>query len=98
MKARLLVDRRLVLAENAFAELVVWEVPEPVNASTHHFKYRLALVVEGTCVLRYDNEAGKGDHLHRSDTEAPYRFIDVNHLIEDFMAQVRRTLDEDRRS
>ena len=28
----------------------------------HGFKYRLAFVVNGVCVLRYDNEAGKGDH------------------------------------
>ena len=27
-------------------------------------KYRLALVVDGLCVLRYDNETGKGDHRH----------------------------------
>ena len=26
-------------------------------------KYSLAYVVEGECVLRYDNEAGKGDHI-----------------------------------
>jgi hypothetical protein len=30
----------------------------------HELWYRLALVVGGKCVLRYDNEAGKGDHRH----------------------------------
>ena len=64
MATELLLDERRVLAESAFAELVVWKVPSPLLGSTHRFKYRLALVVEGVCVLRYDNEVGKGDHKH----------------------------------
>jgi hypothetical protein len=38
-------------------------VPRSVRTSGHEFKYSLAYVVEGECVLRYDNEAGKGDHI-----------------------------------
>jgi hypothetical protein len=57
MKARLILDRRVTISENAFVELVLWEVPEPVPASPHRFKYRLALVANSECILRYDNEA-----------------------------------------
>jgi hypothetical protein len=57
MKAELLHRERHVLAENAFVEIVVWRVPRSLRGSTHRFKYRLALVVAGECVLRYDNEA-----------------------------------------
>ncbi len=32
--------------------------------SSHGFKYRLAYVVDGVCVVRYDNEVDKGDHRH----------------------------------
>ena len=60
MKAELLLQECRVLAEDAFVELVVWQVPSPGSGSTHGFKYRLALVVNGVCALRYDNEAGKG--------------------------------------
>ena len=60
MKTALLLDERRDIAEDRFVELVVWQVPQPVRASTHVFKYRLAFVVDGLCVLRYDNEAGKG--------------------------------------
>ncbi|MFY9316095.1 MAG: DUF6516 family protein [Burkholderiales bacterium] len=60
MPAELLLDERRVLSEAAFAELVVWRVPAPVRGSQHGLRYRLALVVDGVCVLRYDNEAGKG--------------------------------------
>ena len=62
MAAEPLLDERHVLSESAFAELVVWRVPTPVKGSAPRFRYRLARVVGGTCVLRYDNEPGKGDH------------------------------------
>lgn len=94
MKARLLLDRRIVLTPTVFAELVLWEVPEPVAGSAHSYKYRLALVAGGACVLRYDNEAGKGDHAHRGAEEHPYRFQGVDRLVADFETDVRRWLDE----
>jgi hypothetical protein len=70
MKASPILKRRQWISDTAFLDLVVWHVPTPVRGSQHGFKYRLALVSEGVCILRYDNEAGKGDHRHtRSDTE-----------------------------
>jgi len=98
MKARLLFDRRVAVSETAFAELVLWAVPKPVRGSAHGYRYRLAFVVRDVCVLRYDNEAGKGDHVHIGDNERPYRFIDQNRLVADFFADVRKWLDENRDS
>lgn len=43
-------------------EMVICRVPSPVRGSAHGFEYRLALVSEAVCILRYDNKAGKGDH------------------------------------
>lgn len=68
--ALLLLEERRDIAEDRFIELVVWQVPQPVRASTHLFKYRLAFVINGLCVLRYDNEAGKGDHRHVGSVES----------------------------
>jgi hypothetical protein len=96
MKVRLLFDRRVAVAEDAFAELVLWELPQPVSGSAHGYKYRLAFVARNVCVLRYDNEAGKGDHVHIGDRERPYRFVDPDRLVADFLADVRRWLDENR--
>ena len=96
MRARLLFDRRVVLSDTAFAELVLWAVPNPVRGSRHSYKYRLALIARGVCVLRYDNEAGKGDHVHRGRRERPYDFVDPDRLVADFFADVRRWLNEDR--
>ena len=41
------------------------------------------------CVLRYDNEAGKGDHRHTADgREEDYRFGGMDALVEDFWRDV----------
>lgn len=88
MKATLLLRERRVVAEGAFVELVVWQVPSPVPGSEHGFKYRLAFVVHGVCVLRYDNEAGKGDHKHVGAEQKPYAFTTPAQLLEDFWNDV----------
>lgn len=88
MPAKLLLEERHIVAENAFAELVVWRLPSPVVGSAHDLKYRLAFVVNGECVLRYDNESGKGDHKHLGGQERPYEFTTPAQLIEDFWNDV----------
>lgn len=87
MQAELLMRERRVL-ELGFIEVVVWSLPEPLRGSMHSLKYRLAYVVDGECVLRYDNEAGKGDHRHVGDQEVPYDFVSVDALLDDFLAEV----------
>lgn len=64
MKAQPLIRDRIEYADDVVAHVTVWKVPQPVRGSRHDYKYRLAYVVNGECVLRYDNEAGKGDHRH----------------------------------
>ena len=90
MKAKLLVRQRTIVSESAFAEMVVWEVPNPPKGSKHGFKYRLALVVNGVCVLRYDNEAGKGDHRHLDGLESDYEFVSPRQLASDFFKDIER--------
>lgn len=94
MGAVALIRTRIVYSETAFAELVLWQVPHPVRGSTHEYKYRLAYVVQDTCVLRYDNEAGKGDHRHWGDQEKSYRFTTPDQLIADFQQDIARWNDE----
>ena len=89
MRTVLLLDERRHIAENRFVELVVWQVPRQVRASTHLFKYRLAFMIDGLCVLRYDNEAGKGDHRHVGAVESSYTFSSPEQLYADFMADVK---------
>jgi Family of unknown function (DUF6516) len=88
MAAELLIDERHVLDARAFVEIVIWQLPRSLPGSRHSFKYRLAFVVDGACVLRYDNEAGKGDHRHILNKETRYNFTDAETLLADFWRDV----------
>lgn len=90
MRAGPIIKERVDINDDFFTEVVVWQVPEPVKGSDHEYKYRLALVFRGECVLRYDNEAGKGDHRHVVEGEAPYTFTTLEALLADFRSDVRR--------
>ena len=94
MKATELFRQRIIFAENRFAELVLWRLPKPVVGSRHSFKYRLAYVINEVCVLRYDNEAGKGDHRHWNGEEGEYEFSDPEQLLADFQSDIERWDDE----
>ena len=41
-------------------------------------------------LVRYDNEVDKGDHRRYGNREEPYRFIDVETLVRDFLADIAR--------
>jgi hypothetical protein len=90
LKATLLTRNRIAHADEAFAEVVVWKVPQPLPGSPHLYKYRLAFVDRGICVIRFDNEAGKGDHFHLGDVETRYRFSSLDRLFDDFDRAIRR--------
>lgn len=98
MKAVALLQRRVVVAADAFAEIVVWSLIEPPPPSTHRFKYRLAYVVADECVVLYDNERGKGDQRRFAGAQEPYKFISPDRLIEDFSADIERWNRENRRT
>jgi Family of unknown function (DUF6516) len=88
--ARLVLRERRVLSQRAFVELVVWHLPAPVRGSAHRLKYRLAYVANRQCVIRFDNEAGKGDHKHIDDKQQPYAFVNLEQTQDDFWRAVRQ--------
>ena len=65
--------------------MVIWKLPKSVPGSLHGFKYRLAFVIDEVCVLRFDNESGKGDHKHVGAQEVPYPFTSLAQLVTDFL-------------
>jgi hypothetical protein len=93
VSAELLMDERHVLDARRFVEIVVWRLARPVRGSAHELKYRLALVVDGECVLRYDNEAGKGDHRHIGSKEERYSFRGADELLADFWRDVEKWVE-----
>ena len=96
MKAVDLIRTRIIYSETAFVELVLWRRPKPVTGSTHEFKHRLAYVIGGVCVIRYDNETGKGDHRHVGDKKRAYHFTTPDQLMIDFQLDIARWNNENR--
>ena len=90
MPAIELMRTRIVYSEISFAEMVLWRLPRPLPGSRHPYKYRLAYVVRERCVLRYDNETGKGDHRHARSRESAYAFTTPEKLLADFLHDIER--------
>ncbi|HEX7329756.1 MAG TPA: DUF6516 family protein [Casimicrobiaceae bacterium] len=67
----------------------------PISDRPHGPKYRLYCGRSGKCLVRYDNERGKGDHRHIEGREEPYRFVSVARLRHDFEADIQRYGGED---
>lgn len=88
MKATLLTRFRSVDEHGGVIEMVIWHVPEPVPPTTHGFKYRLVYLRNERRIVGFDNERGKGDHMHLGSQELPYSFSDLDTLIEDFIAEI----------
>lgn len=65
-----------------------------MTACSHRYKYRFAYVVHGVCVLRYDNEAGKGDHRHYDGQQSSYVFSNPERLMAAFLADIVRWNNE----
>ncbi|EAQ4297201.1 hypothetical protein FC859_17435 [Salmonella enterica] len=91
MPAELLIKKRDYFpGEDAFTSITVWAVDPSIRGSWHGYKYSMAYVVRGVCVMRYDNEAGKGDHKHIGDAELPVTFSGMDDLINQFFDDVDR--------
>ena len=88
MEAKPLAHRKEIRSDGSILEIVIWQIPEPISPCKHSYKYRLAYVVGGVCVVRYDNELGKGDHRHVGSIESNYLFTDLNRLLADFRSDV----------
>jgi uncharacterized protein DUF6516 len=95
MKARKVMDDKEVLSDGRVIQRIVWQLPEPAPERPHGLKYRLYCGKEGRCIVRYDNETGKGDHVHYGEEdERSYRFTSFERLILDFYADIERLSGE----
>ncbi|MEW6688336.1 MAG: DUF6516 family protein [Pseudomonadota bacterium] len=71
-------------------EMVVWALPQRSADRPHGLKYRLFCGRGRLCLVRYDNEAGKGDHRHVGDQEETYHFESLEKLLDDFRIDCAR--------
>jgi Family of unknown function (DUF6516) len=88
MTAKLFRRRKFTFDDGSTSEIVIWEVPQPVFGSDHHYKYRLYYGREGRRIVGFDNERGKGDHCHLDGKELPCSFTTTDALLNDFFAEV----------
>lgn len=92
MKARLIYYQKFIYADGAVREMVLWQLPVKSPERPHGTKYRLCYgIADGTGVVRYDNESGKGDHRHFGGEEKPYTFIDAETLVADFLTDIEQS-------
>ena len=97
--AKFLYRQKFIYPDGAIREMVLWQLPRPSKDRSHGLKYRLYYgLADGTCVVRYDNETGKGDHRHIESAEEPYTFSTPDQLMADFEADVARWNHEHGRS
>lgn len=89
MKAKLLLKDKFVYSDGAIREMTLWKLPQADEERPHGLKYSLYYGIDGMCVVRYDNERGKGDHRHYRDREEPYRFESIEKMIHDFDTDIQ---------
>lgn len=90
MVAKLIHHSKYLYRDGAIREMILWELPTPTRFRRHKLKYRLFYgLKDGTPVIRYDNEKGKGDHRHFGDREEPYYFKNVENLMADFLKDIK---------
>lgn len=72
------------------SRIYLWAVQPPVAGSAHGFKYRLYAGRAGRTLVRYDNEAGKGDHCHigADEREQPFAFVSMGQTLRAFLRDV----------
>jgi len=89
-KAQLIVRHKEVTDDGYVIEVVIWRLAVPLHGCLHLYKYRLYFgTQDGVCVVRYDNERGKGDHRHAGEREEQYSFSTVKTLLADFRRDVK---------
>ena len=89
-RATLLFHEKVVRTDGSIIELIIWRLPRTTPDRRHGLKYRLYYGRAGKCLVRYDNESGKGDHRHVRGHEESYRFVSVAKLLRDFEADIRK--------
>jgi hypothetical protein len=91
MAARLLYREKYIYSDGAIREMILLQLPSETPDRAHGLKYRLYYgLADGTCLVRFDNESGKGDHKHVGGQEKSYRFTDVETLVADFIVEIEK--------
>jgi hypothetical protein len=93
--AKLVYQNKLIYSDGSIMQIVIWKLPKRTSERPHGLKYRLYYGdSDGNCIIRYDNEVGKGDHKHHYDQQQDYEFVTAKKLIEDFLKDINEARSE----
>jgi hypothetical protein len=90
MRARPIFEIKTSFNDGAILEIRIWQLPSVTEERPHGLKYSLFYGRPGERIVGYDNELGKGDHIHYRERQVPYKFNDLRTLLFDFRADVRK--------
>jgi hypothetical protein len=94
MKAMQIFYDKATFPDGSIVEMTIWQLPQATAERPHGLKYSLFFGRDGRRIVGYDNERGKGDHKHIGNMETRYRFVSVEKLVADFLADVERMKHE----
>ena len=82
-------EARRYLPDGSFIERSM-EAIKPDRWRPHGIRYRYAWIQNGEPRVLFDNHHGKGDHVHVDREERPYKFTNLERLLEDFYSEIRK--------
>jgi hypothetical protein len=89
-KAKSYIDKRIDQTDGSILEIVIWKLPFPTVERPHGYKYRLNYSLrDGTTLVRFVNELGKGDHKHIKGKEHLYKFSTPEQAVLDFISDIK---------
>ncbi len=94
MKATRIFYDKAALPDGCIVEMTIWQLPQPTLERPHGLKYSLFYGRGGQRIVGYDNERGKGDHKHMLDVETGFKFVSVEKMVADFLADIERVKNE----
>ena len=94
MKAVKIFYDKAILPDGATVQMTIWQLPRSTQERPHGLKYSLFYGGQDDCIVGYDNESGKGDHKHIRDVQTRYKFVNVEAMVTDFLADVERIRNE----
>lgn len=96
MKARLILDTKIILTDGRIIQRKILKLPQTTGGRLHVLKYRLYCGKSGITTVRYDNETGKGDHRHvgPEEVKSVYVFVSLVQLLIDFDTDIEKLSGE----
>lgn len=97
MRANLLIHNKKPLSHYEFIEIKVWEITEDKNFP-EGVKYSMVYIRKDknkfNRILGFDNEKGKGHHMHLYDKEIKIEFNGWKDLLKQFYKKVEKLRED----